>query len=127
MEKVLGNKKTILFFVGPALLFYLLLLIVPTLWSIGYSFFAGSPIRGFEFVGFANYTAALSDSHFIDSLLASIKYAAFVTTGQVALGLALALLFVFFSEKIFVTSSDAYFLPSYFACCCGGATFFEAL
>ncbi|WP_078393696.1 carbohydrate ABC transporter permease [Shouchella patagoniensis] len=99
MEKVLGNKKTILFFVGPALLIYLLLLIVPSLWSIGYSFFDGSPIRGFEFVGFANYTTALSDSHFIDSLLASIKYAAFVTTGQVVLGLALALLFVFFLQK----------------------------
>lgn len=99
MEKVLGNKKTILFFVGPALLIYLLLLIVPSIWSFGYSFFDGSPIRGFEFVGFANYTTALSDSHFIDSLLASIKYAAFVTTGQVVLGLALALLFVFFLQK----------------------------
>lgn len=99
MDKVLGNKKTILFFVGPALLFYLLLLFVPTIWSIGYSFFSGSPLRGFDFVGFENYTAALRDKHFLDSLFASMRYAAFVTTGQVILGLCLALLFVFFLKK----------------------------
>ncbi len=39
MNTVLRDRKALLAFVGPALLIYLVVLFVPIVWSIGYSFF----------------------------------------------------------------------------------------
>ncbi|MDT8860174.1 sugar ABC transporter permease [Alkalihalobacillus sp. MEB130] len=111
MHKVLQDRKAILLFIGPAMLLYFLILLIPTFWSIGYSFFEGSPIRGFEFVGFSNYLEVFSDRNFKNSLGLSIKYAALVTTGQVVLGLALALLFVFYLKKASFLVRTLVFFP----------------
>lgn len=111
MHKVLQDRKAILLFIGPAMLLYFLILLIPTFWSIGYSFFEGSPIRGFEFVGLSNYLEVFSDRNFMNSLGLSIKYAALVTTGQVVLGLALALLFVFYLKKASFLVRTLVFFP----------------
>ena len=99
MEKTLGDWKAVLVFVGPALLLYTLVLLIPIVWSIGYTFFEGSTIGGFEFAGFDNYTKLFQDRGFWQALWFSVKYAAVVTTGQVFLGLLLALLYVFYLKQ----------------------------
>ncbi|GAE36004.1 carbohydrate ABC transporter permease [Halalkalibacter akibai] len=111
MNTVLQDRKAIFLFIGPAMILYLLILLIPTFWSIGYSFFEGSPIRGFEFVGISNYLEVFSDRNFKNSLGLSIKYAALVTTGQVVLGLALALLFVFYLKKASFLVRTLVFFP----------------
>jgi multiple sugar transport system permease protein/raffinose/stachyose/melibiose transport system permease protein len=93
---VLGNRRAILLFVGPALIVYTLVLLVPIGWSIGYSFFSGNPITGFKPVGFANFTQLVHDPAFLQALEVSLKYAAAVTTGQIVFGLLLAMLYHFY-------------------------------
>ena len=44
MNKVLGNKKAISLFVVPALIIYTIIVMVPVIWSLYYSFFSGSPV-----------------------------------------------------------------------------------
>lgn len=99
MQKMLRDRKAILAFVGPALLLYASVLLIPIIWSAVYSLYEGSPIRGFEFTGLANYRKLLQDNDFLHSLWFSAKYAAVVTTGQILLGLLLALMYVFHLKR----------------------------
>ncbi|MBC7217635.1 MAG: sugar ABC transporter permease [Candidatus Caldatribacterium sp.] len=93
MEKILRDWRYITLFVAPALIFYGAILLVPILWSIGYSLFDGSPISGFHFVGFGNYLKIWRDRDFLGSLWFSVKYALVVTPGQIGLGFLLSLLY----------------------------------
>ncbi len=99
MNNVFGNKRAVLVFVGPALLVYFAIMLVPVLWSLGYTFFTGSVITGFEFAGFDNFTKLLSDPKAGEALLFTLKYAAILTVGQVLVGYALSLLYVFWLRK----------------------------
>lgn len=99
MNNVFGNKRAVLVFVGPALLVYSAIMLVPVLWSLGYTFFTGSVITGFEFAGFDNFTKLLSDPKAGEALLFTLKYAAILTVGQVLVGYALSLLYVFWLRK----------------------------
>lgn len=99
MEKMFRDWKAVLVFVGPALLVYASVLFIPIVWSTVYSVYEGSPIRGFEFVGFSNYVKLLQDRDFLHSLWFSAKYAAVVTTGQIFFGLLLALMYVFYLRR----------------------------
>ena len=99
MQHVLGDKKAILILVGPALLIYTLVMLVPSVWSIGYTFTEGNAITGFEFVGLDNFVRLMGDSNVHDALLFTLKYAVVITVGQVTLGYALALLYVFVLRK----------------------------
>lgn len=111
MDRVLRDRKAVLAFVGPGLLLYVAVLIIPIIWSIGYSFFEGSPIRGFEFVGLSNYPKLLRDKDFVRSLLFSARYAAVVTTGQISLGFVLALLYAFYPKLFSATLRTLIFFP----------------
>jgi raffinose/stachyose/melibiose transport system permease protein len=111
MERILRDWKAVLVFVGPALLLYAAVLIVPIIWSIAYSFFDGSPIGGFEFVGLDNYGSLVHDRDFINSLRFSARYAVVVTTGQVFLGLLLALLYVFYLKRSSALVRTLVFFP----------------
>jgi len=84
---------------GPALVVYTLVLLVPILWSVAYAFFSGSPVTGFKFVGVHNFVELVHDPSFIQALEVSVKYALAVTTGQVVLGLLLAMLFHFYLKR----------------------------
>ena len=46
MQSIFGDRKTIFILLGPALLLYTLLKIVPVMWSFGLSFFEGNTLRG---------------------------------------------------------------------------------
>jgi raffinose/stachyose/melibiose transport system permease protein len=111
MERVLGDRRAVLVFIGPALLLYLLVLLIPIVWSIGYTFFEGSAISGFEFAGVANYVQLVQDRDFWQALWFSTKYAALVTTGQVVFGLLLALLFHFYLKRASALVRTLLFFP----------------
>ncbi|HEV7950172.1 MAG TPA: sugar ABC transporter permease, partial [Glaciihabitans sp.] len=95
MKNVLGDKKSIMILIGPALIVYTLVMLVPIVWSFGYTFFEGNAIIGFSFVGFDNFTEMIGDSRVHDALLFTIRYAVVITVGQVLFGYMLSLLYIF--------------------------------
>lgn len=96
---------------GPALLCYTLIMLVPTVWSLGYSFTKGNSIDGFTGNGLANFTRLLSDQAVHDALWFTVKYAVLVTVGQVIAGYLLALLYVFFLKKASALIRTLVFFP----------------
>jgi raffinose/stachyose/melibiose transport system permease protein len=99
MKSVLGDRKAIAILLGPALLIYTLVMLVPVLWSFGYTFFTGDPLGGFTFVGGKNYAHLLSDGQIWNAFLFTLKYAVLMTVLQVALGYGLALVYNFVLKK----------------------------
>ena len=95
MKSVLGDKKAILILLGPALLVYTLIKLVPVMWSLGLTFFTGNPLSGFEFNGVDNFVRFFGDPQALQALGFTLKYAIIITIAQVALGYALALMYVF--------------------------------
>lgn len=65
------------------------------LWSVYYTFYSGMPGTKWEFCGFDNYLRILKDKNFTKALIVNVKYILIVTTGQVTLGLCMALMFKF--------------------------------
>ncbi|WP_329204105.1 sugar ABC transporter permease [Streptomyces sp. NBC_00683] len=99
MHRVLGDRRAIAILLGPALLVYSLIMLVPMVWSFGYSFTKGNTIDGFTGNGVANFSRLFDDPAVHDALWFTLKYAALVTAGQVVAGYLLALLYVFFLKK----------------------------
>ncbi|WP_250293616.1 carbohydrate ABC transporter permease [Streptomyces atroolivaceus] len=99
MHRVLGDRRAIAILLGPALLVYSLIMLVPIVWSLGYSFTKGNTIDGFTENGVANFSRLFDDPAVHDVLWFTLKYAAIVTVGQVVAGYLLALLYVFFLKK----------------------------
>lgn len=111
MDRVLRDPRAVLVFVGPALLLYALVLLIPIAWSIGYTFFEGSPISGFTFVGLANFAQLLADGRFWNALWFSTRYMLLVSCGQVVLGLLLALLYHFYLKRSSALVRTLVFFP----------------
>ncbi|MFD4688908.1 carbohydrate ABC transporter permease [Streptomyces sp. NPDC058463] len=99
MHRVLGDRRAIAILLGPALLVYSLIMLVPMVWSFGYSFTKGNTIDGFTGNGVANFSRLFDDPAVREALWFTLKYAALVTAGQVVAGYLLALLYVFFLKK----------------------------
>lgn len=95
MHNVLGDRKAILILLGPALLVYTLVKLVPVAWSLGLTFFTGNPLRGFEWTGAENFQRFAEDEQARSALWFTVKYSVVLTVGQIILGYALALLYVF--------------------------------
>ncbi|MFD6280250.1 carbohydrate ABC transporter permease [Streptomyces sp. NPDC060209] len=99
MHRVLGDRRAIAILIGPALLVYSLIMLVPMVWSLGYSFTKGNTIDGFTGNGLDNFQRLFTDPAVREALTFTLKYAAVVTVGQVLTGYLLALLYVFFLKK----------------------------
>lgn len=91
MEKVLRNKKAILFFILPGLLAYTIFVFYPMCQSIYFTFFEGTPNVKFEFVGLANYKKLFTDKSFISSFMITMQYLLVTGTGWIVLGYGTAL------------------------------------
>ncbi|MET0788696.1 MAG: sugar ABC transporter permease [Cellulomonas sp.] len=111
MNRVLGDKRAILLLLGPALLVYSLVMLLPMVWSLGYTFFSGSVVTGFEWVGLENFQKLVTDPAAREALLFTLKYAVVITVGQVAVGYGLALLYIFFLRKASATIRTLVFFP----------------
>ncbi|MFI8423551.1 carbohydrate ABC transporter permease [Streptomyces sp. NPDC085479] len=111
MHRVLGDRRAILILLGPALLVYTLIMLVPMVWSLGYSFTKGNSIEGFTGNGLDNFTRLLDDPAVHDALWFTLRYAVIVTAGQVIAGYLLALLYVFFLKKASALVRTLVFFP----------------
>ncbi|MCI2957113.1 sugar ABC transporter permease [Agromyces atrinae] len=111
MKSVFGDRKTIIILLGPALLLYVLLKIVPVAWSLGLSFFEGNSLRGFEFVGVDNFVKFFNDGAALQSVGVSVVFAVLATAGQVTIGYLLALLYVFVLRRGSAFVRTAVFFP----------------
>lgn len=111
MNKVLGNKKAISLFVVPALIVYTIIVMVPVIWSLYYSFFSGSPGLQWEFAGFDNYARLFRDKNFLNALTVNCKYVLVVTVGQVGMGLLLSLMFKFWLRRCKTIVRTLVFFP----------------
>lgn len=111
MNKVLGNKKAIAIFVVPALVLYTIIVMVPVIWSLYYSFFSGSPGLEWKFCGLQNYARLFKDKNFLNALIVNCKYVAVVTIGQVGLGLLLSLMFKFWLKRCKTIVRTLVFFP----------------
>lgn len=99
MHKVLGDKRAILILLGPALLIYTLVMLVPIIWSLFYTVQDGNPITGFTFAGLDNFTKFFQDPAAWDAVLFTLRYALILTLLQVGLGYLLSLMYVFWLRK----------------------------
>lgn len=99
MDKVLGDKKAILLLLGPALLVYTVIMLVPIVWSLGYTVFDGGVLTGFTFVGFDNFVKFFQDPAAGEATLFTIRYAIILTVLQVGAGYGLALLYTFWLRR----------------------------
>ena len=63
------NKIQPLPFVLPALFVYILTVIIPILWSMGYSLFSWNGIGDMKFIGLENYVRMFQDETFRDAML----------------------------------------------------------
>jgi multiple sugar transport system permease protein/raffinose/stachyose/melibiose transport system permease protein len=111
MHRVLGDRRAVALLLGPALLVYSLIMLVPMVWSLGYSFTKGNTIDGFTGNGVANFSRLLDDPAVHDALWFTLKYAVIVTVGQVAAGYLLALLYVFFLRRASALIRTLVFFP----------------
>ena len=111
MHRVLGDRRAIMILVGPALLVYSLIMLVPMVWSLGYAFTKGSTIDGFTWNGLGNFERLFSDPAVHSSLWFTLKYAAVVTLGQVLAGYALALLYTFYLKRASALVRTLAFFP----------------
>jgi len=112
VKGVLGDKKAILILLGPALLVYTLVKLVPVFWSLGLTFFSGNPLSGFTFKGLANFVRFFQDPQALDALGFTLKYAVVLTIGQIVLGYALALMYVFVLRRASTFVRTIVFFPT---------------
>ncbi|OUM43327.1 carbohydrate ABC transporter permease [Arthrobacter sedimenti] len=99
MQSVLGDKKALAILLGPALLVYSLVMLVPIIWSMGYTFFSGNAISGFTFAGTDNLTRLFTDPEVRTALSFTVRYAVVITVGQIVMGYLLSLMYVFILKK----------------------------
>jgi multiple sugar transport system permease protein/raffinose/stachyose/melibiose transport system permease protein len=99
MHKVLGDKRAIAVLLGPALLFYTVIMLVPIVWSMYYTVQDGNPIIGFTFNGFGNFIKFFNDPAAWDAVFFTLKYAVVLTLLQVLVGYGLSLLYVFWLRR----------------------------
>ncbi|MDN4609447.1 carbohydrate ABC transporter permease [Arthrobacter burdickii] len=99
MQSVLGDKKALAILLGPALLVYSLVMLVPIIWSMGYTFFSGNAISGFTFAGTENLTRLFTDPEVRTALSFTVRYAIVITVGQIVMGYLLSLMYVFILKK----------------------------
>jgi multiple sugar transport system permease protein/raffinose/stachyose/melibiose transport system permease protein len=111
MKDVLGDKRVIALLIGPALLLYTLVTIVPIVWSLVYSFFTGGLLTGMSFTGLDNFGKFFTDASARQALWFTVRYAVLITVGQVFLGYLLSLLYVFFLRRASTFIRTVVFFP----------------
>ena len=92
MEKLLKDKKAIIFFVTPALLLFTVVLFIPICQSVYYSFCEYKGLAAPQFIGFENYKELLSDKTMRFALKNSIFFLIFSCVSQLVMGMFLAVL-----------------------------------
>lgn len=93
MDKILRNRKAVVIFVAPALLLFVVILVVPIIQMIGYSFCDYAALTPPEWVGLSNYRKLFfRDPTFRTALRNSIFFMLFSAVTQQFFGLLYAVL-----------------------------------
>ena len=93
MDKILRDKKAIFVFIAPALIMFLLVLIIPTIQMVYYSLCDYAALTPPEFVGLKNYKKLFfGDATFRIALKNSIFFMIFSAVTQQIFGLLLAVI-----------------------------------
>lgn len=112
-KKKLKEVKSLLLFLFPALLFYTLFMVIPTIAGLSYSFTDWNGLnKEFHFVGLNNFIEALTkDENFLSSMKFTIKYVVVmvVLTNVIALFLALLIDSRIKTQNLFRTT---FFIPN---------------
>lgn len=111
MRSVLGDRRAVALLLGPALLVYTLVMLVPMGWSLGYTFTTGNLIQGFTFNGLGNFRTLWHDPQAHTALWFTLKYGLVVTAGQVLFGYLLALFYVFVLRRSSALIRTLVFFP----------------
>jgi multiple sugar transport system permease protein/raffinose/stachyose/melibiose transport system permease protein len=111
VDQLLGNRRAIALLVGPALVIYTAVMLVPVFWSAGYTLTAGNAITGYRFTGLANFRELLSDPNIRTALWFTLRYAVVLTIGQVLAGYVLALFYVFVLRRASAVIRTLIFFP----------------
>ncbi len=88
------NKIQPLIFVLPAFVVYMMTVIFPILWSMGYSLFSWNGINDMKFVGLDNYARMFTDKTFLGAVVNNLKFVLIGSVFQLTVGLFLAILFI---------------------------------
>lgn len=110
MDRVLGNKKAIVFFLFPALVMFVGLIIIPIVMSLYYSLQEWSGFGKGTFVGMENYMELISDPIFIKAAINSLILAAASVFIQLPISLLLALILAK-GVKFEKSLATIYFIP----------------
>ncbi|MBR6968030.1 MAG: sugar ABC transporter permease [Ruminococcus sp.] len=90
MDKMLRNKKSILVFMLPAFILFTLVLFIPIVQSVYYSFCEYKGMTAPVFIGLDNYKALISDKTFGIALKNSMFFLIFSCVSQLIIGLIYA-------------------------------------
>lgn len=85
--------------IGPSYIIFILIMAFPIVWNIGESFYSSSYGQS-SFVGLANFRQIADSGQFASAFLLTLYWTAGVFTGQLVLGLLLAL---FFNRRLWVS------------------------
>lgn len=115
MYRALKSKPwiSLMAFVTPALIFYIVFSAIPTIGGFYYSFTNWNGLfQTYDMIGFRNFTEALTeDDRFLHSLVYTLKYVVAIVILQNAIGLGLAILV----ESLFRTKTlfrTIFFMPN---------------
>ncbi|WP_169082518.1 carbohydrate ABC transporter permease [Paenibacillus sp. PL91] len=115
-------KQTVILlaFVFPALLFYAVFTIAPTIGGVLYSLTNWNGLDPtYDWVGFSNYTEALKDAYFMKSIWFTLKYVIYMVVLQNVIALLLAV-FVESRKKSKVWFRTIFFMPNMLSLIIGG-------
>lgn len=112
MNKVLSNKKAVVFFIFPALFLFITIIIVPIVMSVGYSFQEWDGIGEKIFAGFDNYRELFLTNS--DGFWRAVKNSLIFAAGSVFIQLPISLILALVlargvkGERFYVS---VYFIP----------------
>lgn len=116
------HKQTVILlaFVFPALLFYAVFTIAPTIGGVLYSLTNWNGLDPtYDWVGFSNYTEALKDAYFMKSIGFTLKYVIYMVVLQNVIALLLAV-FVESRRQSKVWFRTIFFMPNMLSLIIGG-------
>lgn len=91
MQKAFGRKKVLLMFLLPALVIYVLFVVVSVVWAGFYSFFDWSGVGEKTFIGIQNYLQLAKDATFWATVGHTLIYTVICVVIQVLCGLLFAI------------------------------------
>ncbi len=105
------NKKWLVLFAAPAVIIFVVIIVIPLFQTLYYSFFEWNGIRTTAFRGLENYRKMFTSREISTSMINSIVYAIFLVIYQVGLGTAFAFILTQSRLKGKLIFRNLYFIP----------------